>query len=101
MSHSYDVGTRAWQPDATEGWVASEVVKKTVDGDKVTLVFKLENEEVCEPGVDMTSEVVDSQRSSPLISNIDQDDRALSGGSAKCQRPVVTTSHEPDHARSQ
>lgn len=48
MSHSYDVGTRAWQPDATEGWVASEVVKKTVDGDKVTLVFKLENEEVCE-----------------------------------------------------
>ncbi|OTB05790.1 hypothetical protein M426DRAFT_56375 [Hypoxylon sp. CI-4A] len=45
MSQSYDVGTRAWQPDATEGWVASEVVKKTVDGDKVTLVFKLENEE--------------------------------------------------------
>ena len=46
MSHNYDVGTRAWQPDATEGWVASEVVKKTVDGDKVTLEFKLENEEV-------------------------------------------------------
>ncbi|KAI0885232.1 putative myosin MYO2 [Annulohypoxylon maeteangense] len=45
MSHSYDVGTRVWQPDVTEGWVASEVVKKTVDGDKVTLVFKLENEE--------------------------------------------------------
>lgn len=46
MSHNYDVGTRAWQPDATEGWVASEVVKKTVDGDKVILEFKLENEEV-------------------------------------------------------
>ncbi|KAI5862838.1 putative myosin MYO2 [Durotheca rogersii] len=45
MSHSYDVGTRAWQPDATEGWVASEVVKRTVDGDKVILEFKLENEE--------------------------------------------------------
>ncbi|ORY72028.1 putative myosin MYO2 [Pseudomassariella vexata] len=45
MSSSYDVGTRAWQPDATEGWVASEVVKKSVDGSKVTLVFKLENEE--------------------------------------------------------
>ncbi|KAK3328459.1 P-loop containing nucleoside triphosphate hydrolase protein [Cercophora scortea] len=43
MSESYDVGTRAWQPDATEGWVASEVVKKTVDGSKVTLVFELEN----------------------------------------------------------
>ncbi|KAI1339010.1 putative myosin MYO2 [Xylariaceae sp. FL0016] len=48
MSNSYDVGTRAWQPDATEGWVASEVVKKSVDGDKVTLVFKFENEETKE-----------------------------------------------------
>lgn len=48
MSQSYDVGTRAWQPDATEGWVASEVVKKTVNGEKVTLEFKLENEEVWE-----------------------------------------------------
>jgi myosin V len=46
MSSSYDVGTRAWQPDATEGWVASEVVKKSVDGNKVILEFKLENEEV-------------------------------------------------------
>ncbi|KAI0459758.1 P-loop containing nucleoside triphosphate hydrolase protein [Xylaria acuta] len=48
MSHSYDVGTRAWQPDATEGWVASEVIHKSVDGDKVTLTFKLENEETKE-----------------------------------------------------
>ncbi len=46
MSESYDVGTRAWQPDPTEGWVASEVVKKTVDGSKVVLQFKLENGEV-------------------------------------------------------
>lgn len=45
MSSNYDVGTRAWQPDTTEGWVASEVIKKTIDGNKVTLVFKLENEE--------------------------------------------------------
>ncbi|KAL2151998.1 hypothetical protein VTH82DRAFT_5182 [Thermothelomyces myriococcoides] len=42
---SYDVGTRAWQPDPTEGWVASEVIKKTVDGSKVTLEFQLENGE--------------------------------------------------------
>jgi len=49
MSESYDVGTRAWQPDATEGWVASEVVKKTIDGNKVTLVFELENGEVSSP----------------------------------------------------
>ena len=46
MSESYDVGTRAWQPDATEGWVASEVVKKTVEGSKVKLVFDLENGKV-------------------------------------------------------
>lgn len=46
MSHTYDVGTKAWQPDATEGWVASEVKQKQVDGDKVKLVFTLENGEV-------------------------------------------------------
>ncbi|KAK3905406.1 hypothetical protein C8A05DRAFT_12755 [Staphylotrichum tortipilum] len=45
MSESYDVGTRAWQPDPTEGWVASEVVRKSVDGSKVVLEFKLENGE--------------------------------------------------------
>lgn len=46
MAHSYDVGTRAWQPDATEGWVASEVSEKRVEGDKIKLVFALENGEV-------------------------------------------------------
>ncbi|KAH8664322.1 P-loop containing nucleoside triphosphate hydrolase protein [Xylariales sp. PMI_506] len=47
MSASYDVGTRAWQPDATEGWVASEVVKKTIDGSKVILEFKFDsNDEI-------------------------------------------------------
>ncbi|KAK4241242.1 hypothetical protein C8A03DRAFT_30583 [Achaetomium macrosporum] len=46
MSESYDVGTRAWQPDPTEGWVASEVIKKTVDGSKVLLEFQLENGEI-------------------------------------------------------
>jgi myosin V len=46
MAHNYDVGTRAWQPDAVEGWVASEVVSKTKNDDKVTLVFQLVNGEV-------------------------------------------------------
>ena len=46
MAHNYDVGTRAWQPDVTEGWIASEVVEKKVEGDKVHLVFQLENGEV-------------------------------------------------------
>jgi myosin-5 len=47
MSHTYDVGTKAWQPDPTEGWVASEVEQKIVDGENVKLVFVLENGEVC------------------------------------------------------
>jgi myosin-5 len=47
MAHIYDIGTRAWQPDVTEGWVASEVTDKQIAGDKVRLVFKLENGEVC------------------------------------------------------
>lgn len=46
MSNTYDVGTKAWQPDQTEGWVSSEVTKKVVDGDKVKLVFALQNGEV-------------------------------------------------------
>lgn len=43
---NYDVGTRAWQQDPTEGWVASEVTKKTVNGENVKLVFTLDNGEV-------------------------------------------------------
>lgn len=46
MAHIYEVGTRAWQPDPVEGWVASEMKEKIVDGDKVQLVFELENGEV-------------------------------------------------------
>ncbi len=46
MAQNYDIGTKAWQPDAVEGWVASEVVSKTVDGDKYTIVFELANGEV-------------------------------------------------------
>lgn len=46
MTSYYDVGTKAWQPDQTEGWVASEVTQKVVDGDNVKLVFELENGEV-------------------------------------------------------
>ena len=46
MAHNYDVGTRAWQPDPTEGWVASRVEEKKVQGDKVRIVFELENGEV-------------------------------------------------------
>lgn len=47
MAATYGVGTKAWQPDATEGWVASEVEQKNIDGEKVTLIFQLANGEVC------------------------------------------------------
>ena len=44
MAHQYDVGTRAWQPDAVEGWIESEVADKRVEaGGKVSLVFALGN----------------------------------------------------------
>jgi myosin-5 len=46
MAHLYDIGTRAWQPDPTEEWVASEVAGKNIDRDKVKLVFRLDNGEV-------------------------------------------------------
>lgn len=46
MAHNYDVGTRVWQPDPSEGWVASEVESKNIQGDKVKLVFALANGDV-------------------------------------------------------
>ncbi|KAF2637856.1 myosin-2 [Massarina eburnea CBS 473.64] len=45
MAHIFELGTRAWQPDTTEGWVGSEVTAKEVDGDKVKLTFTLESGE--------------------------------------------------------
>ena len=49
MAHNYDVGTRAWQPDPTDGWVTSEVESKKVEGQHVKLVFQLANGEVYSP----------------------------------------------------
>lgn len=46
MAHNYNVGTRVWQPDPTEGWIASEVESKNIQGDQVKLVFRLKNGEV-------------------------------------------------------
>lgn len=46
MTHNYEVGTRAWQPEPTEGWVASELISKTETATGFDLVFKLENGEV-------------------------------------------------------
>ena len=46
MSNTYEVGTRVWSPNEEHGWLASEVTKKSVDGDKVHLVIRLDNGEV-------------------------------------------------------
>ncbi|KAK0635483.1 putative myosin MYO2 [Bombardia bombarda] len=69
MSESYEVGTRAWQSDATEGWIASEVVKKTVDGSKVTLVFELENGETKKLEVSVEALQADNHPSLPPLMN--------------------------------
>lgn len=61
MAHNYDVGTRAWQPDPTEGWVASEVSEKRVEGEKVKLIFRLETGEVNPPWVPPVPGTADSR----------------------------------------
>jgi myosin-5 len=55
MVQNYDVGTKAWQPDPTEGWVASELVDRVVDSSQVKLVFQLENGEVRAPVYPLSS----------------------------------------------
>lgn len=58
MAANYDVGTRAWQPDKNEGWVASEVISKKADGNKIILDFQLENGET--KTITVTAEAVQS-----------------------------------------
>lgn len=95
MAHMYDVGTKAWQPDQTEGWVASEVTEKNIDGDKVTLVFTLENEEVCHAS---------TAQQHAVLTATDQnrrDDPLRHGGGGQHERVDLTAPDEPCNARSQ
>ena len=46
MAQKYDIGTKAWQPNQEEGWIASEVIRKVVNEDSVRIVFRLENGQV-------------------------------------------------------
>ncbi|KAF2219669.1 P-loop containing nucleoside triphosphate hydrolase protein [Elsinoe ampelina] len=69
MAHTYDVGTRAWQPDVNEGWVASEVTQKRVEGDKVKLVFQLENGETKEVVTTLTTLQDDNDTTLPPLMN--------------------------------
>ncbi|KAJ6010517.1 hypothetical protein N7451_001929 [Penicillium sp. IBT 35674x] len=69
MAHIYEVGTRAWQPDPTEGWVASEVKEKLVDGEKVQLVFELENGETKTVETTQSELQVDNNSNLPPLMN--------------------------------
>ncbi|CAI7588260.1 unnamed protein product [Penicillium manginii] len=69
MAHIYEVGTRAWQPDPTEGWLASEVKEKLVDGDKVQLIFELENGETKTVDTTQAELQVDNNPSLPPLMN--------------------------------
>ncbi|KAI4257175.1 MAG: hypothetical protein LQ352_001766 [Teloschistes flavicans] len=69
MAHSYDAGTRAWQPDPTEGWVASEVESKQIKGDRVKLVFRLDSGELRTVETSLTALSRDGDASLPPLMN--------------------------------
>ncbi|TKX25890.1 myosin-like protein [Elsinoe australis] len=69
MAHTFDVGTRAWQPDVNEGWVASEVTQKLVEGDKVKLVFQLDNGETKEINTTLAALQDDNNTTLPPLMN--------------------------------
>lgn len=96
MAHNYDVGTRAWQPDVTEGWVASEVKSKKVHGDKVTLVFELDNGDVRDPICYLKSS---SDYVLIIFGLLDEDTRNHAGGATRRHYEPTSPSHEPGHTR--
>jgi hypothetical protein len=91
MAATYDVGTKAWQPDVTEGWVASEVEQKNLNGDKVTLVFQLANGEVSPPQELLLHK---SRRWLFAADKVNRDDR---GRHRRRQRPKTAAAHESDN----
>lgn len=102
MAHLYEVGTKAWQPDPTEGWVASELVSKTSEGDKFKLVFNLENGEVRL----LSPHGCPVRAFSIADANIqswrpDQDHRDDLRGPRVGQQPRSPSFNEPSDARSQ
>lgn len=69
MSHEYAVGSRCWQPDAADGWVASTVKHKTVDGDRVTLVFAYDERDDVPTPEDKTIETTLDELSKDAMSS--------------------------------
>ncbi|KAI5286117.1 Myosin type-2 heavy chain 1 [Ascosphaera aggregata] len=68
MAHQYEVGTRAWQPDPTEGWVGSELIEKKDEGDRVKLIFQLQNGETKEV-ITTQADIENSDASLPPLMN--------------------------------
>lgn len=94
MASTYDVGTRAWQPDTAEGWVASELVSKNIEGAKAKLVFKLENGDV---RFTIPSLVYSFISETNTIVPIDQNHRSASRGTSEWLSSFPTPPHESDH----
>ncbi|KKA25976.1 hypothetical protein TD95_002153 [Thielaviopsis punctulata] len=69
MSQTYEIGTRAWQPDATDGWVPSELISKNEEGPNVKLVFQLESGETKEVVVTQEALQSGSHESLPPLMN--------------------------------
>lgn len=102
MTSNYEVGTRAWQPDPTEGWVPSELVSKNVDGDKATLVFQLENGEVILSVRGCRDAIVASFRLQLAdLSFTDEIHRGVGRGPGHGIRSFSSSFDEPSDARSQ
>lgn len=100
MAHIYENGTRAWQPDPTDGWVASEVVEKKIEGDKVKLVFQLENGEVRTQCPNTTAPRVAGRESWLTMHTTVKNRRDHSVRHPDRQRPEPAPAHEPGDARS-
>jgi myosin-5 len=41
----FTVGTKAWFTDEKEGWVSATLSSKSVDGDKIKLLFRDDNDD--------------------------------------------------------
>lgn len=99
MAHIYDVGTRAWQPDQIEGWVASEVSSKNVQGDKVRLVFDLANGEVGE--IALLLRLTEGCMVLMLTVTADSDGRNHNRRDTGWREHISPSPHEPGNLGSQ
>lgn len=56
----FTVGTKAWFTDEKEGWVSATLSSKSVDGDKIKLLFRDDNDDKVGLVMNGTCEVADA-----------------------------------------